>query len=949
MQIKARTLSQLPETKYNSSYNQNGPTLGSYMELSKRLSEGDKVHFISNKISLSDLISYIGEGIINNFMVSLFGLKKNDSVAKLTPIMESSKHLERDLSGKTNFSLIQDSLYNLYYRTCTIYDGIKKFAKRPEITDSRLSSFTDAVKDKVVDIKTLSAYNNETALNLINGNFDFATYYFNPEAEQDIQLSTENLVWKHITKDGKDVYYPDNMRAGTLRNGVVGGNISFGMSEDDIKDNHYNEWIFRIPNNSRQSNNWVAPASGMFTCFGWLDEKDGSYASNALRWVALEAYNEEKDEWHILQLQPFSPNEFCSYVGFSFPVRAGLMLRIKTGFTVGTNSDKYHSLVGSMSNHIANAFIGGVYTLDANQQTMYQFNYYENLLSAWKRQTPTVRDALDIICNLSSSLSDNFQDVYLDLLATDTVKRTKKNEFGMYINNWHNGTNANAISNYINLESRNTLSSLIVHALQKLSADNNFGFGELNNSSNEYQKLYFYRTRNTGTIEIEFNGDFSGTKTGAIAYIAYAEQVNGDATTYKLRRINRQFEVMEGVEATEHISLPLKRGQLLAFQAVKPININTYGKMPHNLTKNDFEFLSPSSTGYEQWFARITESYNVSPEHAGDWEFFQNVPDSDVYIPDIDVGEQVDWTGDINALRQLILQLQTELNATKTTVTNNYNTLNSKLNTKVGYYNGTVLAAWNIATLPKNAGTYDGMTLESDGNMPYTKDTKYPNSAYKECRRINGGYYYFKVPVDGTYQIALDPENGATSGKISGTKPIGIARVWLKSDHSSYFWKIRQRKKVNGTWQDWPAWSTISESNDCWQLIGTRIENMNGNEDVSTYTLNLKAGSVLIFSLWNHVKKSVDFLLGTDGFGSPIGLADRPTFWRHNHYSSTTTKTQYIRYQKDSSGAQTNVTTAEEITGLLDSSVCIVTSSDQRKNNNVHNFTFARVSLLAKN
>jgi hypothetical protein len=89
-------------------------------------------------------------------------------------------------------------------------------------------------------------------------------------------------------------------------------------------------------------------------------------ASNANRWVALEGLfdtgiDDREPEWHIVQLQPMIPNEFCSYISFSLPVSKDMKLRITTGFKVGTNSDKYQSAPGSLTNHIANAFVGGIY------------------------------------------------------------------------------------------------------------------------------------------------------------------------------------------------------------------------------------------------------------------------------------------------------------------------------------------------------------------------------------------------------------------------------------------------------------------------------------------------------------------------------------------------------------------------------------------------------------
>lgn len=113
----------------------------------------------------------------------------------------------------------------------------------------------------------------------------------------------------------------------------------------------------------RVSNEITCQSSGMFTCFGWLDEPENNRRNNATRWVAIEGNIKVGDssEWRILQLQPFIGNNFCSYVGFNFPVKQGLKLRVSTGFLVGTNSNKYYNTDGSLTLNSPNTFIGAIY------------------------------------------------------------------------------------------------------------------------------------------------------------------------------------------------------------------------------------------------------------------------------------------------------------------------------------------------------------------------------------------------------------------------------------------------------------------------------------------------------------------------------------------------------------------------------------------------------------
>ena len=138
----------------------------------------------------------------------------------------------------------------------------------------------------------------------------------------------------------------------------VENNLTLSSDEaPSVNGEKHNEYLFRITNTT--SNIWKTTDSGVFSCYGWVDEATEGPPENVRRWIALEG--KINGSWKILQLQPVIPNLYCSYVGFTFPVGKGLELRLRTGFKVGTNSNKYQSTQGSLTNHIANAFIGGVY------------------------------------------------------------------------------------------------------------------------------------------------------------------------------------------------------------------------------------------------------------------------------------------------------------------------------------------------------------------------------------------------------------------------------------------------------------------------------------------------------------------------------------------------------------------------------------------------------------
>lgn len=203
--------------------------------------------------------------------------------------------------------------------------GEHYFYKAPEVAEL-ITEFTYGSKDKLVNVNSLNAYSKDNSPLFVN---KFMSY-----------LTTQH----------------------NLENNTV---VSSDQPPASDAEKH-NVYIFQVVNYTSES--WIAPQSGIFTCYGWLDEYSVATRAddNATRWVALEI-NMSKDsdtpaEWKILQLQPFISSAKCSYVGFTFPVKAGAELRIETGFKVGKNSRLYQGVQGSLTNHIANAFVGGIYS-----------------------------------------------------------------------------------------------------------------------------------------------------------------------------------------------------------------------------------------------------------------------------------------------------------------------------------------------------------------------------------------------------------------------------------------------------------------------------------------------------------------------------------------------------------------------------------------------------------
>lgn len=296
-----RTISQLPQISNIDSVGSD-----SLMEVSKALPRDpsipdDPQRYQSFRVSLDQLGGYIKTLALEDLTQSHYGQEHETMWSWLQRI-------------------IQDSPNGSESNKFTLSGNFLEFEHTPEINES-ITEFND-VDQRVVNVETLRNFSSVNSPLFVNNGAEFSTSYFS--VENNLTLETNEA--------------------------------------PTVNGEKHNQYLFRV--SKTVSNVWTTTESGIFTCYGWIDEETEGEADNAKRWVALEGKlgnTGTEEDWKILQLQPFARNLFCSYVGFTFPVDKGLDLRIRTGFRVGTNSNKYQSTQGSLTNHIANAFVGGIY------------------------------------------------------------------------------------------------------------------------------------------------------------------------------------------------------------------------------------------------------------------------------------------------------------------------------------------------------------------------------------------------------------------------------------------------------------------------------------------------------------------------------------------------------------------------------------------------------------
>lgn len=314
-----RTLSQLPEI----SAAQLAPN--AYFE-------------VSNPVSAVTDID--GQSIRVNYIYASKKIKKSEVAKDIIQDVRADLRTTEHISGQ-NFGWLYDDYVKLITQDYTL-SGRKTFEANPK-HKNQINNFDAAnQQDYSVNLSALKKYSNLNCAPTISPTYGFVTH-----------LSGNN---------NTSAYYNIFKIDANGRNVTVENKPSFVFSPSSAKELAQNEFIFKIETGKKESKVWEAPASGIFTCYGWLDEIHNEKVSNENRWVALMGKQEQLGVWTTLQVQPFIQNNYLSYVGFTFPVHKGMKLKVVTGFAVGSNSDKYFKNGSSLANNIANAFLGGIYT-----------------------------------------------------------------------------------------------------------------------------------------------------------------------------------------------------------------------------------------------------------------------------------------------------------------------------------------------------------------------------------------------------------------------------------------------------------------------------------------------------------------------------------------------------------------------------------------------------------
>ena len=130
------------------------------------------------------------------------------------------------------------------------------------------------------------------------------------------------------------------------------------------------EFDLSVSTISKTSISRELPKTGFLSLYGWITARTTINSEEA--WVMLEGSPDGKNNWKILQVQPFiytNNSNVIQYVSFNLPVAAGIYIRIRTGFDVAENTSGFtsRSLIINKNGYTSpNTFIGIIFSGTSN-------------------------------------------------------------------------------------------------------------------------------------------------------------------------------------------------------------------------------------------------------------------------------------------------------------------------------------------------------------------------------------------------------------------------------------------------------------------------------------------------------------------------------------------------------------------------------------------------------
>lgn len=144
-----------------------------------------------------------------------------------------------------------------------------------------------------------------------------------------------------------DCYFDREMIVTTTKLDNDGKVVKTNDSVNHLKTENDKYCQMEIKEGNKISNDWTVPHGGNLVIYGWLDSSSAlNTKAISTSFCVIEAQIKHESRpndynWEIIAVQPVIPAKTITYVGFNLLVHEGLVIRARTGFTVGAKSGQY--------------------------------------------------------------------------------------------------------------------------------------------------------------------------------------------------------------------------------------------------------------------------------------------------------------------------------------------------------------------------------------------------------------------------------------------------------------------------------------------------------------------------------------------------------------------------------------------------------------------------------
>ena len=168
----------------------------------------------------------------------------------------------------------------------------------------------------------------------------------------------DNIDKNKIRIDELDYMFASNMTITTTgrNNTVIHDSVNHKNGENE---DQWDACQLEIKDGNKISTKtWFVPETGMLVAYGWLDSSE-ALNNKAIPSSYCVLEGKINGTWEIIGVQSVVPAKTLTYVGFTLPVKKGLEIRARTGFTVGVKSGQFGNETDgydTLSNSTPNGF-----------------------------------------------------------------------------------------------------------------------------------------------------------------------------------------------------------------------------------------------------------------------------------------------------------------------------------------------------------------------------------------------------------------------------------------------------------------------------------------------------------------------------------------------------------------------------------------------------------------